>query len=143
MWKRSSIIDRELVFFVKHMASQLIKGEQSAVLLGGIMAGQVSVWLVMWLKCTENGQWSPVISDSDIGITEYLQSLQGLARNFSSGFYIVMHEVCACKELKLHPLFDHAYYLIAISIEKGTICWFLDDFSKKYKEKHKKRLCVG
>ena len=30
------------------------------------MAGQVSIWSVLWLKCTENGRWPPVISDSAI-----------------------------------------------------------------------------
>ena len=38
-------INRELVLLVKHMASQLIKGEQPTVLLGG-HHGQTSKFLV-------------------------------------------------------------------------------------------------
>ena len=28
------------------------------------MARQTGIWSVIWLKCTENGQWLPVISNS-------------------------------------------------------------------------------
>ena len=48
----------------KHMAKQSIKKIKN--FLVAIMAMQTSIWLVTWLKCTENGPWPHVISDSGI-----------------------------------------------------------------------------
>ena len=44
-------------------SSQSIKDELRVVLLGGLH-GRTSIWSVLWLKCTENGRWPPVISDN-------------------------------------------------------------------------------
>ena len=33
----------------------------------GLYSSKYGIWSVIWLKCTENGQWLNVISDSDGG----------------------------------------------------------------------------
>ena len=49
----------------RHMANQLIKKSNKRSFWVAIMARQMGIWSVTWLKCMENGQWPHVISDSE------------------------------------------------------------------------------
>ena len=39
-----------------------------------IMVSQMGIWLVIRLKCMENGQWLPVISDSAMSARTYMHA---------------------------------------------------------------------
>ncbi len=58
-------INGKWVLIIKHMAGQSIKDRLLVVLQGNHHA-RTSIWSILWLKCTENGRWPPVISDSGL-----------------------------------------------------------------------------
>ena len=68
-------VNRELVLFVKHMASQSIKREQPAMLLGG-HHGQTSKFLVSHMA-EMHGKWLMVTVISDSAIFMTVHSMHG------------------------------------------------------------------
>ena len=62
-------VNREII---KHMANKSIKKSGKRCFWAAIMVSQSGIWSVIWLKCTENGRWPPVIiSDSGERETYY------------------------------------------------------------------------